>query len=78
MTFSMIIFLISMFTVGLFMGVAIEYFIDVGLMREMQNENRTLRMKLAEARKTRKVEHVQTLEIIDNRTSNPDNLFAPF
>ena len=67
-----------MFTVGLFMGVAIEYFIDVGIIRDLQNENKALRMKLAEARKTRKVEHVQTLEIIDNRTSNPDNLFAPF
>lgn len=74
----MIIFLISMFTVGLFMGVVIEYFIDVGLMREMQNENKALRLKLAEAKKTRKVEHIQTVEIVDRRASNPDNLFQPF
>lgn len=67
-----------MFTVGLFMGVVIEYFIDVGLMREMQNENKALRMKLAEAKKSRKVEHIQTVEIVDCRASNPDNLFQPF
>lgn len=72
------IYFLGAVAIGVFMGVVLEYFIDVGLMRELQDENRTLRMKLAEARKTRKVEHVQTLEIIDNRTSNPDNLFKPF
>ena len=67
-----------MFTVGLFMGVVIEYFIDVGIIRDLQNENKALRMKLAEAKKSRKVEHIQTVEIVDHRASNPDNLFAPF
>lgn len=72
------IYLIAALIVGLFMGVVLEYFIDVGIIRDLQNENKALRMKLAEAKKTRKVEHVETLEIIDHRASNPDNLFDPF
>ena len=72
------IYRIAFLAVGLILGVVLEYFIDVGLMREMQNENKALRMKLAEAKKSRKVEHIQTVEIVDRRASNPDNLFAPF
>ena len=65
--------------IGTFLGVVLEYFIDVQLMRDLQNENRLLRLKLAEAKKTRKVEH------IDHRASNPtedkqdeDDFFKPF
>ena len=72
------IYLISALIVGLFMGVVLEYFIDVGIIRDLQNENKALRMKLAEAKKSRKVEHIKTVEIVDRRTSNPDNLFQPF
>lgn len=72
------IYLIAALIVGLFVGVVLEYFIDVGIIRDLQNENKALRLKLAEAKKSRKVEHVETLEIIDHRASNPDNLFDPF
>lgn len=72
------IYLIAALIVGLFMGVVLEYFIDVGIIRDLQNENKALRMKLAEAKKSRKVEHIQTVEIVDRRASNPDNLFQPF
>lgn len=72
------IYLIAALIVGLFVGVVLEYFIDVGIIRDLQNENNALRMKLAEAKKSRKVEHIQTVEIVDRRASNPDNLFQPF
>lgn len=72
------IYFLGAVAIGVFMGVVLEYFIDVGLMRELQDENRTLRMKLAEARKTRKVEHVETIEIIDPTVKEPENLFKPF
>ena len=78
MTLLQAIYFAGAIALGVFMGVVIEYFLDLRIISELQSENHNLRLKLAEARKTRKVEHVQTLEIIDNRTSNPDNLFKPF
>jgi predicted transcriptional regulator len=38
--------------------------------QDAQKENKILRLKLAEAKKTQKVEHIQTIEIIDNRKPN--------
>ena len=79
------IYFVGAIAIGTFLGVVLEYFIDVQLMRDLQNENRLLRLKLAEAKKTRKVEHIETLEIIDHRASNPtedkqdeDDFFKPF
>lgn len=62
------IYLIGALSIGFVLGLVFEYFIDVKMVSEIQEENKTLRLKLAEAKKTRKVEHVQTVEIIDRRT----------
>ena len=61
--------------IGVFIGVVIEYFIDVRLMDELQRENKILRDRYTELKQKQKVE---TIEIIDKRASNPDNLFQPF
>ena len=59
---------------GVFMGVVIEYFLDLRIISELQAENHSLRLKLAENEKrtkqkraasVQKVEHVETIEILD-------------
>ena len=60
--------MIGALAIGFLSGLVFEYFIDVKMVQDAQRENKTLRLKLAEAKKTRKVEHVQTVEIIDRRT----------
>lgn len=65
--------------IGLFIGVAIEYFIDARLMHDLQRENQILRDKVIQQDKQLKKAHkVETIEIVDKRASNPDNLFQPF
>ena len=73
-----IIYLIGALAVGFFLGIVFEYFIDVQMIRVSQEECRRLRLKLAQAKKVQRVEHIETIEIVDNRTSNPDDLFKPF
>ena len=65
-------------SIGTFLGVVLEYFIDVQLIRDLQNENRALRLKLAEARKAPKVQPVQHVEILDRRQIEADELFKEF
>ena len=76
------ILLISVFIVGLFAGVTLEYFLDVKLMHEYERENGILRGKVIqqdeELKKYKSGNAPQVIEIRDNRASNPDNLFAPF
>lgn len=64
------IYLIGALAIGFLLGLVFEYFIDVKMVQDAQKENKILRLKLAEAKKTQKVEHIQTIEIIDNRKSN--------
>ena len=71
-----------MFIVGLFMGVTIEYFLEVKAMHDYETENGILRGKVIqqdeELKKYKSGNAPQVIEIHDNRASNPDNLFAPF
>lgn len=71
-----------MFIVGLFAGVTLEYFLDVGLMHEYERENGILRGKVIqqneELKRYKAGNTPQVIEIHDERASNPDNLFAPF
>ncbi len=64
------IYLIGALAIGFLLGLVFEYFIDVKMVQDAQKENKILRLKLAEAKKTQKVEHIQTIEIIDNRKPN--------
>lgn len=67
-------------SIGTFLGVVLEYFIDVGLIRELQNENRTLRLKLAEEQKKQKQQKITTqrVEILDRRNVEAGKLFEKF
>ena len=82
MTFSTVILLISVFIVGLFAGVTLEYFLDMRLMHDYERENGILRGKVIqqdeELKRYKAGNAPQVIEIRDNRASNPDNLFAPF
>ena len=46
MTFSTVILLISVFIVGLFAGVTLEYFLDVKALNDYERENGILRGKV--------------------------------
>ena len=76
------ILLISVFIVGLFAGVTLEYFLDMRLMHDYERENGILRGKVIqqdeELKRYKAGNAPQVIEIHDNRASNPDNLFAPF
>lgn len=67
-------------SIGTFFGVVLEYFIDVGLIRELQNENRNLRLKLAEEQKKQKQQQITTqrVEILDRRNVEAGKLFEKF
>lgn len=59
---------------GAFFGICIELMIDTKIIRELQDEVRTLKLKLSQAEKDNKVE---VIEINDNR-SEPESYFVPF
>ena len=61
--------------VGTIIGLVIEYFIDLGIVRDLQNENRRLRLENAQLQKEVKVERI---EIVDNRTKSSDFKFGGF
>ena len=69
-------------SIGTFLGVVLEYFIDVGLIRDLQNENRTLRLKLAEEKQKQKQKQqqitTQRVEILDRRNVEAGKLFEKF
>lgn len=65
--------------IGLFIGVAIEYFIDAGLMHDLQRENQILRDKVIQQDKQLKKAHkVETIEIVDRTTPKNDVKFGDF
>lgn len=61
--------------VGTIIGLVIEYFIDLGIVRDLQAENRKLRLENAQLQKEVKVERI---EIVDNRTKSSDFKFGGF
>jgi len=50
-------------SVGAIIGLVIEYFIDLGIVRDLQDENRRLRLENSQLRK--EVKH-EVIEIVDN------------
>ena len=61
--------------VGTIIGLVIEYFIDLGIVRDLQSENRKLRLENSQLQKEVKVERI---EIVDNRTKSSDFKFGGF
>lgn len=62
-------------SIGAIIGLVIEYFIDLGIVRDLQNENRRLRLENAQLKKEVKIERI---EIVDNRTKSSDFTFGGF
>ena len=50
--------------IGAIIGLVIEYFIDVSIVKSLQDENRRLRLENSQLRK--EVKH-EVIEIVDNR-----------
>lgn len=71
------IYFVAAIMIGMFSGVTLEYFIDVKLIRDLEEENKRLHKKLEAAKKTQRVEHVETVEIVDRRQPK-DVMFGGF
>ena len=65
MNFLHLIYAIGIFFIGSIVGVVIEYFVDVDILKDIQNENRTLRLKLEDAEKVDHLEIVERVEIAE-------------
>ncbi len=70
-----IIYYIGVGAVCLVIGLCIEYFLDAQAIRELQDENRKLRLEKQALEKQAKHEIV---EIVDRRTSNGEFTFGGF
>ena len=70
-----IFYCIGSLAIGAIIGLVIEYMIDLGIVRDLQNENRKLRLENAQLQKEVKVERI---EIVDNRTKSSDFKFGGF
>lgn len=69
------IYIVGALALGFMTGLIFEYFIDAKIIRELQTENRHLRL-LAEQMQTEK-KAPQIIEINDNR-AEPESYFVPF
>lgn len=68
-----IIYLVTAFAVGTFVGMVLELIADDSLIHSLEDENRHLRIKLeAEEKKPERI------EIIDRTSVEAQNLFDPF
>ena len=70
-----ILYCLAALSVGAIIGLVIEYFIDLGIVRDLQSDNRRLRLENAQLQKEVKIERI---EIVDNRTKSSDFTFGGF
>ena len=70
-----ILYCLAALSVGAIIGLVIEYFIDFKIVREIQEENRRLRLENSQLK--REVKH-EVIEIVDNRTKSSDFTFGGF
>ena len=76
MNFLHLIYAIGIFFVGTISGVVIEYFVDVDILKDIQNENRKLRLENEQLKNREPV--VERLEIVDSRRKPNDFTFGGF
>ncbi len=76
MNFLHLIYAIGIFFVGSIVGVVIEYFVDVDILKDIQNENRKLRLENEQLKNREPV--VERLEIVDSRKKPNDFEFGGF
>lgn len=70
-----IIYMVGAAAIGLIIGMVIEYVIDFQIVRDIQTENRKLRLENEQLKKEAKHE---VIEIVDNRTANGEFKFGGF
>lgn len=74
------IYFVAAIVIGMFLGVTLEYFIDVKLIRDLEKENRILCKKVVDLDKRLKQlpkESTQVIEIVDRRQPK-DVMFGGF
>ena len=76
MNFLQLIYAIGIFFVGSIVGVVIEYFVDIDILKDIQNENRKLRLENEQLKNRETV--VERLEIVDSRKKPNDFEFGGF
>ena len=76
MNFLHLIYAIGIFFVGSIVGVVIEYFVDIDILKDIQNENRKLRLENEQLKNRETV--VERLEIVDSRKKPNDFEFGGF
>ena len=70
-----IIYMVGAAAIGLIIGMVIEYVIDFQIVRDIQTENRKLRLENEQLKQ--EVKH-EVIEIVDNRTANGEFKFGGF
>ena len=76
MNFLHLIYAIGIFFIGSIVGVVIEYFVDVDILKDIQNENRKLRLENEQLKNREPV--IERLEIVDSRKKPNDFEFGGF
>ena len=76
MTALTIIYIIAALAVGFLIGMILELVIDAQTIRELQEDNRRVKMELELLQKEKR--QPQTVEILDRRSIDAGNLFTPF
>ena len=76
MNFLHLIYAIGIFFIGSIVGVVIEYFVDIDILKDIQNENRKLRLENEQLKNREPV--VERLEIVDSRKKPNDFEFGGF
>lgn len=76
MTALTIIYIIGALAVGFLIGMILELVIDAQTIRELQEDNRRVKMELELIQKEKR--QPQTVEILDRRSIETGNLFTPF
>lgn len=76
MTALTIIYIIAALAVGFLIGMILELVIDAQTIRELQEDNRRVKMELEMIQKEKR--QPQTVEILDRRSIDAGNLFTPF
>ena len=71
-----IIYIIAALAVGFLIGMILELIIDARTIRELQEDNRRVKMELELIQKEKR--QPQTVEILDRRSIETGNLFKPF
>lgn len=69
-----IIYMVALFAIGALIGMIIELFIDAATIRDLQEAKHKLQLENEQLRKSKS----EVIEIVDNRSSDPENLFKPF